>query len=202
MPTPAHVKAHATGRLAETLFKALSSRVAERWKFVSFRGPNKAEWRGIADVIAIRNDTSQPEGDLLKRGDLFDLILIQVKGGSARMPPEEDRRRLRAVQRLYRARAVVLFEWQRGKHSNFYVLNKKLEWSERTNAIFADKIAEGNIALATGQPGVVSAPTEVGTSKVEDKKALLSEITTVEPHQIEGCRFWFSTEAVDSFYDE
>src|ERR1700685_23977 len=80
--TPAHVKAHATGRWAETIFRALSSRVADRWRFVSFRGANKAEWRGVVDLIAIRKSTKQPAGDVLKRGDLFDIILIQIKGGS------------------------------------------------------------------------------------------------------------------------
>jgi hypothetical protein len=54
--TPAHVKAHATGRWAETTFRALSSRVAYRWKFISFRGANKSEWRGVVDLIATRYD--------------------------------------------------------------------------------------------------------------------------------------------------
>lgn len=45
-PTPAYVKAHATGRWSETMFRALSNRVANRWLFVSFRGANKGEWRG------------------------------------------------------------------------------------------------------------------------------------------------------------
>jgi hypothetical protein len=44
---PAHVKAHATGRWAEIIFRGLSSRVADRWRFVSFRGINKSEWRGV-----------------------------------------------------------------------------------------------------------------------------------------------------------
>ena len=42
------------------------------------------------DVIAIRKDTSQPVNRALKRGDLFDIILIQIKGGSARGPTQED----------------------------------------------------------------------------------------------------------------
>jgi hypothetical protein len=76
-PTPAHVKAHARGRWVETLFRALSSRVVDRWKFVSFRGKNNAEWRGVVDLIAIRKASAQPDGELLKRGDLFDIVLIQ-----------------------------------------------------------------------------------------------------------------------------
>lgn len=93
---PAHVKAHATGRWAETIFRALSSRIANRWKFVSIRGANKAEWRGVVDLIAIRKNTKQPTGDLLKRGDLFDIVLIQIKGGSARGTQQ---RRLPPTQR-------------------------------------------------------------------------------------------------------
>jgi hypothetical protein len=38
--TPAHVKAHATRRWAETLFRALSSRVADRWKFAGLCKPS------------------------------------------------------------------------------------------------------------------------------------------------------------------
>jgi hypothetical protein len=81
---PAHIKAHTTGRWAETIFRALSSRIANRWKFVSFRGVGKGEWRGVLDLIAIRKDSKQPSADILKRGHLFDIILIQIKGGSAR----------------------------------------------------------------------------------------------------------------------
>jgi hypothetical protein len=127
--TPAHVKAHATGRWAETIFRALSSRIADRWKFVSFRGVGKGEWRGVVDLVAIRKNTKQPPGDLLKRGDLFDIVLIQVKGGSARGPTREDCLRLREVKRLYRAKAVVQFQWRRGTSSRFFYLGRNLEWT-------------------------------------------------------------------------
>jgi hypothetical protein len=126
--TPAHVKAHATGRWAEIIFRAISSRVADRWKFVSFRGANKGEWRGVVDLIAIRKNTKQPLGGLLKRGDLFDIVLIQIKGGSAREPTMSDCRRLREVKRLYRAKDVVQFQWQKGKSANFFVLGRNLNW--------------------------------------------------------------------------
>ena len=56
LKTPTHTKAHTTGRWAETIFRALSSRIANRWKFVSFRGVGKGEWRGVVDLIAIRKD--------------------------------------------------------------------------------------------------------------------------------------------------
>jgi hypothetical protein len=41
---------------------------------------------GNRGLIAIRKNTAQPSGELLKRGDLFDIILIQIKGGLARGP--------------------------------------------------------------------------------------------------------------------
>ena len=128
---PAYVKAHATGQWAETMFRALSRRVAKRWKFVSFRGRGKGEWRGVVDVVAIRKDTSQPPNPKLKRGDLFEVILVQVKGGSARSPTTEDCIRLREVARRYTARAVVLFEWKKGVSWRFLVLNRRtLRWEE------------------------------------------------------------------------
>jgi hypothetical protein len=128
---PAHLKAHATGRWAETMFRALSRRVARRWKFVSFRGQGKGEWRGVVDVVAIRKDSSQPHYARLKRGDLFEIILVQIKGGSARSPTRDDRLRLREVARQYGARDVVLFEWKKGVSWRFLVLNlRSLRWVE------------------------------------------------------------------------
>ncbi len=64
--TPAQ-KAHATGRWAETLFKALSARVAKRWQFISFRGAGKGEWRGVVDVLAIRKCWRRPKTEPLLR---------------------------------------------------------------------------------------------------------------------------------------
>jgi hypothetical protein len=137
---PAHVKAHATGRWAEIIFRALSSRVASRWQFVSFRGKARGEWRGVVDVLAVRKSTSQPSQPGLKRGDLFEVVLIQVKGGSARAPTAADCERLRQIARIYRAKAVVLFSWKRGNSSSFSELNlRTLQWRsvENAGAIFA-----------------------------------------------------------------
>ncbi|MGH9957547.1 MAG: hypothetical protein ACREBC_10535 [Pyrinomonadaceae bacterium] len=129
---PAHVKAHTTGRWAEIIFRALSTKVANRWQFVSFRGLGKGEWRGVVDVIAIRKDTTQPSGRILKRGDLFDIVLIQIKGGSPRGPSAEDKLRLREVANQYRARAIVQFQWQRGKTCKFSLLEPSGEWKDCT----------------------------------------------------------------------
>ena len=133
---PAHVKAHTTGRWAETMFRALSRPVAQRWQFVSFRGKGQGEWRGVVNVVAIRKNTVQPKSPKLKRGDLFDVILVQVKGGSARRPNRDDCIRLREVARHYAARAVVLFEWKRGVSWSFSVLNlRSLHWEETTGEV-------------------------------------------------------------------
>lgn len=128
----AHLLARETDRWTEILFRALSNRVAKRWRFVSFRGKNQGEWRGIVDVLAIRKNTSLPVRVGLKRGDLFDLILIQMKGGSARAPSLPEKRRLRDVAKQYGAREVVLFEWKRGKSTTFYTLTNALEWLPST----------------------------------------------------------------------
>jgi hypothetical protein len=128
-----HEKAHATGRWAEIMFRALSSRVADRWKFVSFRGNGQGEWRGIVDVLALRKNTKQPRQATLKRGDLFDIILIQMKGGGARSPSDAELHRLRQVACHYHARKVVLFEWRLGISSHFSVLRPRNRWELSTS---------------------------------------------------------------------
>jgi hypothetical protein len=127
-----HEKAHATGRWSEIIFRALSAKVADRWKFVSFRGAGHGEWRGIVDVLAIRKNTAQPRHTALKRGDLFDIILIQMKGGGARSPNASELRRLRQVARHYQAHKVVLFEWRLGVSSHFSVLGPRDRWQLST----------------------------------------------------------------------
>jgi hypothetical protein len=128
-------KARITGQSAERIFRALSSRVAERWRFISIRGPDQGEWEGIVDVLGVPKNTSQPRISTLKRGDLFDVVLIQMKGGSARTPTMlAERRRLRAVAKHYGARDVVLFQWRKGKSSKFFILGRELEWEETTGA--------------------------------------------------------------------
>jgi hypothetical protein len=110
-PLAPHIKAQRTGRWAEIICRALSVRVARRWRFISFRGSSDGEWRGVVDLIAIRKNTNQPESSVLKRGDLFDIVLVQIKGGTARQPTESDCLRLREVARRYGAKEVVQFQW-------------------------------------------------------------------------------------------
>jgi hypothetical protein len=103
--------------------KRPGTNIAKRWQFVGFAGPNGAESRGIVDILAIRRD-HRPSSGVLQPGDLFEIVLVQIKGGTAPWPTPADVKRLRAVQRRYRAKAVVLASWQKGTEPTFYVLKR------------------------------------------------------------------------------
>ena len=110
--------------------------MAKRWQFVGFAGPAGSESRGIVDLLAIRRDHLTSD-DRFKVGDLFDIVLVQIKGGSASWPSFDDAKRLRAVQRYYRARAVVLSSWRKGAEPKLYVLkrvskDRTLAWAKTT----------------------------------------------------------------------
>jgi len=107
------------------MFRALTRRVADRWRLVSFRGANGGEWRGVVDVLAIRKSTTLPASGDLKRGDLFDFVIVQLKGGSAPPPTAVDVGRLLAVRRALKARAIVLYSWKRGVRSSYQVLDAR-----------------------------------------------------------------------------
>ena len=135
-PTP-QAKAANTDRWTEILFNSLSARAAQRWRFVSFRGLGGGEWRGIVDILAIRKDTTVSKHDLLKSGDLFDFILVQMKGGSARKPNASEIARLRAVAKRYRAKEIVLFSWKRARECKFETLGRGDDWKlSSASAIF------------------------------------------------------------------
>jgi hypothetical protein len=61
--------------------------------------------------------------------DLFDIMLIQVKGGSAKPPTQDDIARLKLVQSVYNATHIVLFEWRFGKKTGFNTLGADGKWS-------------------------------------------------------------------------
>src|ERR1700684_1109368 len=65
-----------------------------RWQLVTFLGPAGRESTGIVNLIAIRKDHGTPHLGT-KRGDNLQIILVQVKGGSAPMSTMEDCDRLR-----------------------------------------------------------------------------------------------------------
>jgi hypothetical protein len=109
-------RARQTGKMANTLMKALAQRYAYRWQFIDFRGPGGQESRGIVDILAIRKSSKKPFPEGLKSLDAFDIILIQVKGGSGKKldrPTQHDIERLKIVGERYHAQAIVLFEWNK-----------------------------------------------------------------------------------------
>jgi hypothetical protein len=87
-----------------------------------FGGKTGAEARGIVDLIAIRKD-HRHDRPSLKRGDLFEIVLIQTKGGSAPRPTLDDVARLSQVCKHHRAKAVILAEWQRGQKLELFKLD-------------------------------------------------------------------------------
>ncbi len=122
-------KAHKTWKWAITETKvrirqAVAGKRAPVWHFVAFTGPKGREARGVVDLIAIRKDHSAQHNGL-NRGDAFQIILIQVKGGSAAWPTPGDCRRLRAVRRKYHAHEVLLSSWKKGKAPQFLCLRQK-----------------------------------------------------------------------------
>jgi len=120
-------KAAKTARWATTMTKWLATRTKSQtnWQLVEFTGPNGGESRGIVDLLAIRKDHGTLHPDL-KRGDLFEIVLVQIKGGSARWPSRNDILRLRQVARHHRATAVVLADWQRGSKPTLFRLARRL----------------------------------------------------------------------------
>jgi hypothetical protein len=119
-------KAHHTAKWARTMTKWLvtySRRSGAKWNLVDFGGKTKAEARGIVDMIAIRKD-HRHDGPSVKRGDLFEIVLIQTKGGSAPRPTPDDVARLSRVAKHHRAKAVILAEWQRAEKLELFKLNE------------------------------------------------------------------------------
>src|SRR5215469_12934713 len=111
-----------TQRWAVTMTKVcirqlMSAAPFPRWHFVSFTGARGRESRGVVDLIAIRKDHKAYKG--LKRGDRFQIILIQVKGGYAANPTVDDADCLRAVARYHRAQCVLLASKKKERRYNF-----------------------------------------------------------------------------------
>lgn len=110
---------------------APAKRLQVQWKLVSFRGPKGGESRGIVDIVAIRKNHKVDDGRI-RRGDLFEIVLIQVKGGGAGKPTDADAARLRAVKRRHGAKAVLYVHWRRGAATTWYKLNRvdaKQRWT-------------------------------------------------------------------------
>lgn len=132
--TEAQKKASRTARWAVTMTKVRIRRVMSRtrWQLVTFCGKAGGESIGVVDLLAVRKDHGNPIPGT-KRGDNFQIILIQVKGGSAAMPTSEDALRLRAVAKRHRARHVLLASWKRGTAVKFFRLRRTKsarQWAE------------------------------------------------------------------------
>ena len=110
-----------------------SSKGGVKWQVVSFNGKGGQESKGVVDMIAIRKNHGMSSMSEY-RGDLFEIILLQVKGGSAKFPSPQDVARLVKVKKHHRADKVVLAEWKQGKTLCCYVL------PDMTNAVSASDI--------------------------------------------------------------
>lgn len=138
----AQKRAAKTAKWATTMTKQLISLQKRRtpWQIVSFCGPNGCESAGIVDLLAVRKDHRLPKPGF-KRGDLLEIILIQVKGGDAAWPSAEEIIRLRRMGRHYRAKHVLLAVWRKGNHPTLYRLKRtcsegvhsKAAWIELTS---------------------------------------------------------------------
>ena len=60
-----------------------------RWQLVGFPGLQDESPPGIVDLMAIRKNHAK-SNSRFERGDLFEIILIQIKGGGARRPKADD----------------------------------------------------------------------------------------------------------------
>jgi hypothetical protein len=69
-------------------------------------------------------EPSKARATPFKRGDLFEIILIQIKGGGARRPDRSEIKRLRDVAKHYNARDVVLAEWVKRNQLKFNLARK------------------------------------------------------------------------------
>jgi len=131
-------KAHHTAKWAVIMAKvgirrAIAGNPWPHWHILSFNGPDGRESRGVVDLIAVRKDHGVPLSGT-KRGDALQIVLIQVKGGSAAKPTAEDAARLRIVARRHGACGILLATWKKGSAAQFFSLDMKSrrgsEWRE------------------------------------------------------------------------
>ena len=132
-----------TATWAKTMTKVIISKNNKKgpfWHVINFLGPDKCESRGIVDLLAIRKNQSVHSAPL-KRGDLFEIVLIQVKGGKAMRPSADERERLRIVAKEYGATTILLSEWKQGTRAKFHRLVDD-EWDEDVDQaeVFGKKV--------------------------------------------------------------
>jgi len=136
-------RARKTARWAVTMTKVRIRRTIAktRWQLVTFVGPQGGESVGIIDLVAIRKDHSAGRAGL-KRGDLFEIVLIQVKGGSAPFPSADEVTRLRLVGIAYNAKAILLAQWRKGTAATFYRLERPGSFEKGADWKRLDSLAE------------------------------------------------------------
>lgn len=93
----AAVQAHATGRNAKTFAKYALGKAG--WRVVSFDARSGYEYKGIVDLVAIKRNNRAP--------DELTVMLVQVKGGTARVT-EPEMVRLQAAAKRVRVRWNVV----------------------------------------------------------------------------------------------
>jgi hypothetical protein len=135
-------KAWAVTETKVSIRQAVAKTPWPHWHLLTFCGRRGSEARGVVDMLAIRKDHGLPQ-EGTKRGDAFQMILIQVKGGSAANPTVEDGKRLRIVRRQHHAQKVLLAAWKKGRLPDFFSLRPegvdgKSDWIKITDlaAIF------------------------------------------------------------------
>jgi hypothetical protein len=90
----AAAKAHSTARNAKTFARYALSKAG--WKVVTLDTRKGYEYKGVVDLVAVRRNNRRP--------DELTVMLVQVKGGSARVKREEQ-------NRLRQAAGLVRLLW-------------------------------------------------------------------------------------------
>lgn len=148
-------KALKTATWARTMTKVIISRNNNKppfWHVINFLGAGKQESGGIIDLLAIRKDHGKTS--TLPKGDGFEIILVQVKGGSAKNPSDEDIRRMEAVKKRYGAKMVVLSSWRKGSAAKLRVLSNGV-WGDPVDpdSIFGGSVNKPKV-VAKSQPKI------------------------------------------------
>jgi len=86
----AQKKAHKTSKNAKTFTKVKLNK--KGYRYVDFDTRKRHEYKGIVDLVAVKRDNKNP--------DNLEIILFQIKGGSARIKPNEIERLKKAVTNL------------------------------------------------------------------------------------------------------
>jgi hypothetical protein len=83
-------KAHATARNAKLFTRYALSKAG--WKVASLDSRKGFEYKGVIDLVAVKRNNRCPDG--------LTIMLVQVKGGSARVTKDELSRLHKAASRL------------------------------------------------------------------------------------------------------